>query len=1170
MLRRSCVLLLAFLLSTLLGFAQDTRGNIVGKIADPSGAVIAGAEVLVTNIAMGTKLAAKTNDTGYYQAPFLIPGMYRIEVISPGFKKSVRDNVQIQVNDRIEMDFVLEIGGAEQSINVTEEAPLMNTESASVGTVVDSKRVSDLPLSYGNPFSLIGLAGGVSFTGDARLDRPFEPTHIVGYAMAGTRGNLSDVTLDGAPTTATASGNQVIASYVPPTDIVQEFKVQTSTFDAQFGQTQGGVTNISIKSGSNALHGTGYFSFYRPSLWANDLFANASGKSRPDFWFNRWGGSLGGPVYIPKVYNGKNRTFFMWGYEGIHDSRPRYDSSVTTVPTPAMKTGDFSSLLALGSSYQIYDPATRRAVTGGRYQEDAFPGNLVPASRFNSVSKNVLKYLPEPTSTALADGTANLQRPDMAERAAYYNHSWRVDHTISDKQRIFARASVYRRDSTYNNYFDNLSTGVFFEFASRAAVFDDVYMISPTMVLDTRYSYNRFIRFQDQNQAAMGFDLTSLGFPSSYASLIPKDVGRFPQFNMLGYIPTGSTSGENRPVMNHTVASTLTKIKGSHSIRTGFEYRVYQETDKFFGYQQTGAFTFDSTWTKGPLDNASTSPSNLGQSVAAFLLGLPSATSFVQRTADYAEQSGAWGFFIQDDWKVAKKLTINLGLRYEIERPLHERYNKSVLDFDTTYTQPFSATAQANYAKSPITEIPAASFAAKGGLTFAGVDGNPTGLYNVPKRNFMPRVGFAYQIDNHTVLRAGFGMFYGFLGERRGDVIQSGFSQSTNMVLTTDNVNFISSLSNPFPNGITEPVGNKDGKQTFLGQNISFFNQNPKMPRVSRWEFGIQRELKGGFLFQGNYVGNKTLHVEISRNINALPLQYLSTSPARDDTRNSYLTASVTNPFYGLVSGTTQSRFTSTTIARSTLMQPYPEFGTVTGSTNDGYSWYHSLQVSLEKRFSKGFTVMGNYTFSKFMQATEYLNAADAQPVRVISDQDAPHHFSVSGIYQLPFGKGKPFFGGSNRLASRLVGGWQVSGIWSYQSGFPTSFTGTTTGLIYYGDPKNIVRPKSERGVGQWFNTDGFEKASAKQLVNNVRTFPLRFPQLRNPNPNNMDLALIKNTKIKETHEFQFRVEALNALNHPYLPAPTTTVTSVSFGKITSSNLAGYPRRLQLTLKYIF
>jgi Carboxypeptidase regulatory-like domain/TonB dependent receptor len=1152
--------------------AQETRGTILGRVSDPSGAVIPGATVVVSNPATGTKTTLQTNADGYYQATFLLPGQYQMEVSSGGFKTSLRDHVLVQVGDRLEVNFALEVGASEVSVTVTSEAPPLNTESASIGSVVDARRVADLPLTYGNPFGLIGLAGGVAFTGDPRLDRPFEPTHIVGFAMGGSRGNLSDVTLDGAPTTATANGNQVIASYVPPTDIVQEFKVQTATFDAQFGQTQGGVTNISLKSGTNEFHGTAYYSFYRKDFSANDFFNNLQGRDRPDFHFDRWGGSFGGPVRIPKVYDGRSKTFFMWGYEGLRDSRPRYDSSTNTVPSPAMLGGDFSSLLAVGSSYAIYDPATRVAAAGGRYQETPFPGNLVPQARFNAIARNIAKYFPAPTSTPKADGTANLIEPDLAEKAKYRNHTWRVDQNMSERHRIFVRASLYDRYSTYNNYFNNVATGVTFEFVSRAAVIDDVYTLTPTMVLNTRYSYNRFIRFQDQNEAATGFDLTTLGFPSSYESLIPADVRRFPQINMTGYIPTGSTSGENRPVNNHTISETLTKALGTHSIRSGVEFRAYQETDKFFGYQQTGTFNFDSTWTRGPLDNSATAPGSLGQSVAAFLLGLPSSSSSVQRTADYAEQSNSWGVFVQDDWKVSRKLTLNLGLRWEFEQPLHERYNKSVLGFDFGYTQPFSATAAANYAKSDASLIPEiGAISAKGGLTFAGVSGNPTGLYNTPKNGFLPRIGLAYQVDPHTVLRTGFGMFQGFLGERRGDVIQSGWSQTTNMVPTTDNgLNFIATLSNPFPNAIQEPVGATGGYQTFLGQNISFFNQNPKVPRVFRWELGLQRELKGGVVFGLDYVGNKTYHIEISRNLNALPDQYLSRSPFRDNTTNSYLTATVPNPFVGLVTNNSTSVFTSSSVARQSLMLPYPEFGTITGTTNEGYSWYHSLQISLERRFAKGFTISGNYTYSKFMQAINLLNAADIQPVREISDQDTPDRFTMSGIVELPFGRNKPWIHTANPVASRLVGGWQISGLMSYQTGFPIAW-GNYIAL----DPSQILLPADQRTTAHYFNTKAFDVNSNDALVSNVRTFPLRFSQIRQPSPWNVDLSLIKNTHITERKQIQFRAEGLNVLNHPVLSSNNTnniitSPTSATFGQIVGSTQAGYPRRIQLTLKYIF
>ena len=1088
------------------------------------------------------------------------------------------------MQDRLDINVALEIGASEQSVTVSTEAALLNTESASLGTVVDSKRVADLPLSYGNPFLLIGLTAGVTFNGSVRLDRPFEPTHIVNFSMGGTRGNLNDITIDGAPATATANAFEVTASYVPPTDIVQEFKVQTNTFDAQFGQTQGGVTNMSIKSGTNSFHGSVNYSFQRPSFWANDFFLNKAGTPRPDFMFNRWGGSFSGPVRIPKVYNGKNKTFFLFGYEGIHDSRPRHDDTTNTVPTPAEHNGDFSALLAAGSQYTIYDPGTRTGPnSAGRYTETAFPGNKIPTNRFDKVGVNILNFYPT-TEKSQGDitGLGNYQDATTAEKAKYYNDTFRVDQNLGDRQRFFVRYSSYIRNSTYNQYFPNAFVGDQFYFYSKNAAFDHVITLSPTMVLNSRYSYNRFIRGSDQPVGATGYDLASLGFSPQYIAQVPPDQVRIPRINLNGYISNGHTN-ENRPVNNHTVSSTLSKSAGAHAIRGGFEFRVYQESDQFKSNQQTGQFTFASAWTKGPLDNSAASSGNVGQSVAALLLGLPDSGS-ITRQSDYIEQSGSWGFFVQDDWKVSPKLTLNLGLRYEFETPLHERFNRSTLGFDTSYIQPISAAAQAAYAKiypaisGGFPQLPVSALVLKGGMTFDGQNGNNGGLYNTPKDVFMPRLGIAYQIDNKTVVRTGFGMFAGFLGERRGDVFQNGFTQATPMIMSNSAglplLPLQSTLANPFPNGVAEPVGAAAGMQTYLGQGFTYFNQNPKIPVTMRWEASFQRQFKQ-FLMEVNYLGNKTNHIEITRNINTLPYQYLSTLPTRDDTYNNLMTASISNPLAGLVPGNSQSIYTGSTTSRQTLLSPFPAFGSnaINGTENTGYSWYHSFQFTASKRFSKGYTVQGSYTFQKWMQAVNLLNAADLAPVREISDSDAPHRINISTVWSLPFGKGRALLNSTNGLVNRIVGGWEISGIWSIQSGFALPFGNS----IYYGDPSNIVLPLDQRTPEHWFNVANFETASAKQLLGNqVRTWPFRFSTLRGPRQNNLDVALIKQTRISEGKNIEFRAEALNAANHPYFPNPSMTVTTAQsvkdtgFGQISASTMNNYARRLQMTLRFLF
>ncbi len=1156
---------LSLVFSLATAWAQEARGNISGRITDPSGAVVPAVTVQVTNKAMGTRFNAQTNESGVYQVTFLLPGTYQVTAEVAGFKKVLRDNVELRVNDSLEINIQLEVGQADQSITVSAETPLLNTATASLGTVVDTRRVAELPVAHGNPMQLIGLATGVGFTGDMRLDRPFEPTHIVGYSMDGTRGNRSDVMLDGVPATATANAGQVIASFVPPPDIVQEFKVQTATFDASFGQTEGGVTNISLKSGTNDFHGTAYWTKMAPELFANDFFANATRTPRPDFYYDRWGGSFGGPIRIPKLYNGKNRTFFMYGHEGILEGRPR-NNGTPTVPTEKFKQGDFSDLLKLGTNYQIYNPFTRRAVGNGRFQMDPFPNNIIPANLINPVAKASLQYFPTPRTDGNADFTNNYQRPELMEEADYKTHSIRVDHLISDKHRIYVRGSWYDRTSTYNNYFDNLATGEAFQFISRAGVFDDVYTLTPTTVLNVRYGYNRFIRVTNANPAQHGFDLTSLGFPASYASAISPDIRRFPRYDIAGYQGTG-IGGEYRPNDTHSINATVTKSQGSHYIKAGTEFRSYRETDVFFGNDMTGRFNFDGSWVRGPLDNSPGSPNNVGQSFAQFLLGIPTASnSLVARNASYAEQSTSWGFFVHDDWKVNSRLTLNIGVRWEFETPLTERFNRTVRGFDPNAVLPFAATAQARYAQNPTPEVPALRVA--GGLTFAGVDGQPRGAYNTPKDQIMPRFGFAYKLDNNTVLRGGYGIFYGFLGQRRGDVIQTGFSRNTNLIPSTDNgLSFQSTLSNPFPDGILEPLGAAQGPLTFVGQSITFFNENPLPPYMQRWQLGIQREFRGGWVLETSYVGNRGTHQEISYNLNATPLQYLSRSTERDNATNNYLTANVPNPFVGLLPAGASSAFTNTSIARERLLRPFPQFDAVNNSRFDGYSWYHSLQVNGEKRFSKGFTLNANYTWSKFMQANELLNALDARPTEVISDMDRPHRLTVSGILELPFGKGRAFAGNLNRVGNALIAGWQLSGIYAYQSGAPFGFGN----VIFRGNLKDIPLSGDQRTLNRWFNTDaGFEKNASLQLVNNVRTFPLRFSGLRGDAINNWDLSLFKNNRIGDKFNAQFRADFLNAFNHPLFPLPNTNPTQVQFGTIQASTQANYPRRIQLTLKLIF
>lgn len=1176
--------------------AQETRGTISGTITDPNGQAVPNATVLVIDPSRGTTKTFTTNSEGIYRATFLSPGTYQVVVEAKGFKKSIRDNVVVEIAAAVQVSIPLEIGGAEETVNVTADIPAINTENASLGLVVDSRRLEDLPLIHGDPYKLIGLAPGVTHTGSQRLDRPFEPTHIVGYAIDGTRGNRSDLTIDGAPSTATANANEVIASYVPPSDIVQEFKVQTATFDSQFGNTEGGVTSISIKSGKNSLNGSAYY-FAEPGSWAaNDAFGKARGNIRPETKSDRYGGYVSGPVVIPWLYNGKNKTFFLFGYEGIRDARPRFDAGEGPwVPTPELAAGNLSAFpqcplppaQPTAGCVTIWDPNTRVAGTGtgagqngcpvGQFCAQPFANNIIPDARISPVAKAVLSYWAKPKNPGL---TGNIFDSSLTEKTnPYDNYTFRIDQNITDNNHLFVRGSYYDRVSAYNDYTGNAYSGVNFLFKARQGVIDDVHTFNSTTFLNLRFGYNRFIRGQDQEPDAQGFDLTELWGPTAgaaYNNLVPEDIRRFPRFDFSNGPLGNGMSNEFRPVDTQSYNAVLNKIWGSHATKFGGELRIYREDNSFASNDQTGQFIFDNTYTRqatGTANNSTLDRFGL-QSFAAFLLGLPSTQQIVRR-ADYSEYSKTWGFFFQDDWKVNRKLTLNLGLRYEVESALMERQDKSVSGFEFDYTQPFDATVRTRLTTTPVTDLSGnpinpSGIDLSGGLQFAGVD-TGSGLYGTPKNIFLPRFGVAYQINDKTAFRAGFGLFAGFLGERRGDVIQPGYTRTTAFPTTrlNGNPNDTTSAVIPqpialFPNiAVLEPVGNANGRLTGLGGGISFFNQDPRVSKQARWQIGIQREIGWGFVAEAVYVGNYGYDIEIARNINALPNEYLLTgmpTAAEMQARGNALSFAVTNPFRNIPGFEGTGHFTNATLARSTFLRPRPQFGDITTSVNDGKSWYHAGQFNVQKRMSNGYTLGVAYTWSKWLQATEYLNAGDAEPTKMISDQDAPHRIAVSGIWELPFGKNKPFLS-DGAVLDRFVGGWQFQGVYQFQVGFPVRFTADA---FYLGG--DISLDGNERTTERWFNTAAFSTIAPS---NHVRTLPFFFADVRRDNINNVDLSLLKNTRITETTRIQFKLDFINAFNEPYAAAPVTALGG-NFGRITASNQDNYARRIQWGVKFLF
>ncbi len=1131
--------------------AQDYRGQIIGKILDPSGAIIPDASVTVTNVATNGSTATRADEAGIYTALYLQPGMYRVTVDAPGFKKMVRQGIEVRVGDQLKLDLTLEVGAAQETVNVTAEAPLLETSSATAGQVIDRRRIVDLPISDGNPFVLHRLAPGVIYTGDLKFSRPFDNAGTSSITVDGAPGG-NEFTLDGSPNMA--SGRRV--AYVPPRDTVEEFKVETASFDAQDGHTAGGTVNVALKSGSNELHGTLYEFLRNDKLSANDFFLNRSGRPRDMLRYNLYGGTVGGPIWIPKLYNGKNRTFFFFGFEGIRDRFP--EPTQNTVPTEAQRGGDFSALLALGSQYQVYDPSTARAVAGGRIQRDPIPGNRIAASRLNNVARNYLGLYPLPNQAGDREGrnnflTANVRGDD------FHSETYRFDHNLTDRQRIFTRVTHNNRREFRGNWSGVTNgvraTGNFLFRINDGVTFDHVYTISPTSVLNWRIGFSRFNEPSIRQHEGF-FDPASLGFSSQTVSHFG-GVKYVPRFEIGGFTVLGDTIGGGSTHNIYSLQPTITKILGGgrHQIRIGYDGRSYRENGYGPGHA-AGRYDFGTEFTRGPLDSNASAP--IGQQLASFMLGLPTG-GFLDRNAARSNQVMYHALFLHDDWKISDRLTLNLGLRYEYEGALDERYNRNTRGFDRTTSSPIEAPAKAAYTASPIPEISPNNFNVRGGLLFAG--SNNRAVWNADKNNFQPRAGLAYRLFRNTVLRAGWGVYaVPFI---IAGVNQSGFSQATNIVPTLDGgLTFIANLTNPFPSGIEVPPGASLGLSTFLGRGVSFVPLNPRNGMAQRFQAGFQHEFSGRLLVEASYVGNRSYDLTVGTNIvDAVPQQFLSTRPERDQAAINFLNANVTNPFRGLAPGTTLN---GSVVQRQQLLRPLPHFTGIGSQVFDGSSRYDSAQVRVEKRFSQGYTLLMSYTLSKFRERASFLNEQDVQFEERFNGADRRQRWVISGIWELPFGNGRKWGSNWRGVTDAMLGGWQVQGIGQLQTGGPLNFDAN---YLFRGD-RNSVAAAGSSNIDRWFNIDGFERAAGAQLGGNYRTAPRQFPGVRGQGLNLWDLSIIKAFAITERARLQVRGEFLNGFNHPQFNDPDRGPTSSNFGR--SLGQQNLPRNVQLGLRLVF
>ena len=1130
---------------------QDPRGALTGRVTDPSGAAIAGAEVRATNAATGVTASGKTSDAGVYSIPFLLSGVYTVAVELPGFRKFVRENIQIRVSETVEVNAPLEVGGIVETTEVRTETPVLETAGASLGHVIDERRVQELPIVAGNPLELALLAPGV-VEGTRFIWKPAFSFHQVTIEGNGALNN--EFQIDGvANTFAEVDNGRSRYAFAPPASAVREFKVQTAAYDASVGHTIGGFINVSTAGGTNQLRGEGHW-FYRSSdLSARDYFAKKAGTTPPDFDDNRYGFSLGGPMMLPRVYNGKNKTFWFYTWEANKWGSPL--TFTGTVPTAAQRNGDFSQLLALGPQYQIYDPLTTAVAPGGRLTRQPFTNNIIPPNRLDPVGRNLVNLYALPNQPGTSDGRNNYFRALMAEED-YHVHFGRVDHAFTSNNRAFVRAHYDFWEEDKNRHFDNDVNGLILNRINRGVAVDDVHVMG-SMVLNLRYGFTQ--QEFPEHRTSIGTDLGALGFsPALVGLVVDPDLATIPRIRAGGYsaISPWETGDGTTESLTHTFVAGMNTLRGRHNMKGGMDFRIYRALGNRYPQSVSPDLNFTSTYTRGPFDNSSAAP--IGQELASMLLGIPDG--LMVRPASFVIQDRYLGMYVHDDFQVSSRLTLNLGLRYELEQPLTERDDRLVAGFAYDTSNPIEAAARANYALNPIPEIPVDQFRVRGGLTWVNQNGVGRSPFRGEKNNFMPRLGMAYQPTDTTVLRAGWGVYYDTIGVNTTRALQTGFSQSTPIQASLDNgLTYVATLANPFPNGLLPPRGSSGGLTTNLGQNLEFYSRDRKHPYSHRWSLSVQQALPGQILGEVTYVGNHGVNLPAVRNINATPLQYFSTSPTRDQATINFLTAQFPNPFRGL------DPIYGATISRANLLRPYPEFGNITVEESIGYSWYHSMQFRGEKRFSRGYTFQATYTWSNVKEAVEFLNAADPMPTEVLGVFDRPHRVTLSGIWELPIGHGRRFGSSLHPALNAVVGGWQLNGVVVYQAGPPLNFGN----IIFTGNLDDIELPSDERTDRRWFNTDaGFNRNSAQQLDWNVRSFPLRIGEARADGRTTWDISAIKNFQLGGTAVLQVRAEVYNLWNRPNFREPNTSPTSSDFGVTTRTGTD--PRNAQFSVKLKF
>jgi hypothetical protein len=1173
--KKSCCILLgaALLLAhTGVAVAQEFRATIKGQIVDSSQSALPGATASARTQETGEVATAVTNQDGSYTIPFLRPGLYTLTVEMPSFQKHTRTDMRLSVGETATINVALAVGGITENVTVSAESPILESSNANRGTVIDQARIAELPLQSRSPMALVPLVAGVNYNAQAIYLRPFDNGALAAWSMNGGQSSNNEFLLDGAPNNANQGGNNI--AYVPPAAAVQEMKISTNSYDAQYGRTAGGVVNVSLKSGTNSFHGEVYDYMRRKALAANSFILNSQNRPKTEQYIDQYGFSVDGPIW-------KNKTFFLFTGEKYREGTPAPLSS--TVPTAAFRQGDFSGLVdAQGNLIRIFDPNTGRDVNGV-WTRDPFPGNIIPSNRINPTAQAIMKYWPAPNgSTAgVAPWQSNLLWTEHFNRDLFWNWVGKVDHNFGANDRAFFRWAENKRNEIGNRGTNAIREGpgqggqLPLWRANRALVGDWVHIFGPGTVFNVRSSYTYFLEWS-YSQFALGFDSKEF-WPASLVDQLPAKAigGLFPQIEVEQFTTLSRGSNPNRN-KNYSLQPNVSLTRGTHNIRSGLDLRwtnVFNENANNSG----GRVTFNRAFTRSTLNSTSELE---GNAFASFLLGAPNGGNVdINPKAHYQ-----WFFaapWIQDDWRVTSKLTLNLGFRWDINGSVTEENNQLNYAFDPTVVNPVSARVGQQVL---------------GGIRFAGVNGAPESLWKLDKNNWQGRVGLAYSLNDKTVLRGGYGKYF-LNPTSQGN--NAGFSRSTNVISSTDGGRTPTyALSNPWPDGILQPSGSSLGPETFLGQGLTFANPDFVVPNVHQFSAGIQRELPWRVSLEVTYAGSRSYDLEVngSNTQNSISINEPSAAfQAQCDVTlggsRTFCDQLLPNPFRGVAGFEGTTRFTNATLSRFELNRPFPAFTGITRNQNNvGKLTYDSAQFVANKRWAKGITINASYTWvPRWTEVGGYVDSVSGLLNEAPYFSQRKHRVTASGVWELPW------FRNQRSLMGYLVGGWSISPAMVYQSGQPWDMPGNVD-LAPGVDRKEIALSGKKEGqfiygvkpcIGQRNATTGVYALLPVSVAYGCtepyflirenfqrRTAMNRYDEFRRPGMFMLDVNFAKTAPITNRVRVQVRLEAFNLLNSPQYDERQYQqgTGSNDFGRINRNSVgqSGFQRFVQLGFRLIF